>query len=563
MSTLIVDPAHEYSTDRGGVVDPTPPSPLGTFLSDADTLFKPSSAFTMAIPPAPSLNYNAGVGTGRKLGFPYQVPWFERFHLVPSALSLGNVLASQVTPVSMWNAFELADVTVNTITVPSGQGITLTLPSLPLTLQELSDQSFSISVDATGPPVLSTAVQVSTSEGIREIQVTGQRVTPFGFQFQAPVDERLEFEVQMLPHEDGSEQRQSYRDAPAQIIRADLRLEAFDAARFNNLMADWLARVFALPIWWEQAASTAAITGGVSTVVTVDTTNADYQVGGLAIIWESGATHEIFEIESILAGSLTATVVLTKSYGVGALVAPARLAVADPRADSAAYPVNATDASVSFTAIDNLPIEVIAFDELFNSLPVLGGLNLINQTLRYDWASTVSRTRFGARRPNTLERTDRSFVDLPWSTLLTSKADVWKYRSWMHQLDGPRLNFYVPTGRPDFILQQPIANGASSLSLVRTEYATLVRHRAPFNALTVVLKDGTLFRRSITDSATVDVDTEQVTLDAAINQAVAIEEVDRVELLLLCRMTANKSVRLQHSRVGEATFSLSARTVRQ
>lgn len=557
---------YDFEPRSTAAADPVGPVPLSTIEATDGLLRIPSSAISFNSATSPSGANRSDGGTGVQWGSPYQKLWFEQLHLLPARLDLGNVLSTQTTPVAIWNAFQLTDITVTSIGAPGGQGITLSnLPPLPLTLAKTSDSEFTVQVEPNGPPVINVPITVETSIGTRELGVTGRRITPLGFQFQRPIREELVWETVAITAEDGSEQRYANRNAPAQLVTVDMRLTGQDAARFGNLAFDWLSRVFALPIWWEQSALESSISGGSTDTITVDTASADYRIGGLAIIWQSGLRHEVFEVADLTATTITATTPFVANYSPGAaIVAPARLAIVTDEPSESVYPNGVIDVSATLEVIDNEPVEVVAFDETYAGELLLAGDNIIDGvTLPVQWRAPRARTQFGRRRPATLAKSDRNYIAFPWSTRLESKAEVWKLRSWLHQLDGGRITCYVPSGRPDFVLRANITPSTTSVDVGRTEYTSFVQLRPPRDVIRILLRDGTSYIRVITAATTIDEETERLTIESQLGAEVTIEQVDRIEFLYRARLTEGRSAAYTHDEAGVATLALSLRTVRE
>lgn len=115
-----------------------------------------------------------------------------------------------------------------------------------------------------------------------------------------------------------AEYRDSLRDPKTQIgyrFRVtDARYQAFEETLLANLKADWT-----VPFWHER---TRNLNLSASQTVISCNTDADYRVGGTAIVWKGCEEYETATIDAVGSGSITLSTGLTSAY-TGAAVMPA------------------------------------------------------------------------------------------------------------------------------------------------------------------------------------------------------------------------------------------------
>ena len=111
----------------------------------------------------------------------YQDDFYHRIHLVPRRIDLGNVAASQIVELEMWNAHFVS----RTATAITGEetGLDLTgQPDPPLVFAPLESKIYDISVAEAGPSSIDVLLVWTFDNGeLPELPVTGTRVSIIPF----------------------------------------------------------------------------------------------------------------------------------------------------------------------------------------------------------------------------------------------------------------------------------------------------------------------------------------------------------------------------------------------
>jgi len=488
---------------------------------------------------------------------------YGKAHVIPPSLDLGNVLSAQVRQITIWNAQFNANLTVSSVANNVNGGIAVSGISPPVDLAEQSDVQFTVTADTTGPPVVSGSIDVTTSFAVFEIEVSGQRVTAFQFVPEIPVQERLEFSTDIIPSEDNSEQRRALRNTFRQVLTYKVAADdPTTRGKIKNLIFDWQASIFGVPLWFEASSVTAAVSAA-STTINAVTAAADWKATGLGIIYQDEDNFEIFEISSFNATSITTSTDLVGSYSARSVVAPVRLCYAGQRISAGQYLVNADEFVFEFTAIDNDPIEEIAFASTYNGLPIFDDPNAVTNgsLLSLVWNTRFARTEFAKLKLYQEARDDRSSIVFEKTFAPLTKALLWEKKSWLQQLKGSQGVFYLPTFAEDFSVAVDITSASTTIDFVGNGYTNFVDNRAPLDAIRIVLNDGTVFLRDITGSSEIAGPIDRISIDSALGQDVAVADIDRVEYLLLCRMDGDQA-NVVHRQPGAATLSFPVKTVR-
>jgi hypothetical protein len=474
--------------------------------------------------------------------------WFEMIHVIPRSFSFGNILTTIFRTVDIFNAYRRETHTFIDFINNAGQGTSITnLPSLPYIMPPLTGLLLTLQVTPDGAPTINTTLDFEFDTNTESIPISGTRIVMFPFEPEAPLTERLLFLTDVFEHVDGTEQRVSLRLAPRQEY--DLKLLRDDGPerqKIDFLMFDWQSRVFGLPVWTEPSFLTSAATAGQSSVNVDDTSLADFRTGGLAIVFTDENNFDALEIASIGPTVLNFVTPLQLNYGVGTRVMPLRTAITTTPAKEKKYAVNLAQFDITMRVIDNdTDLSSTAGWPTYNSKVLLSDPNAIEQTLdgqierqitvfdgdtgKLSQTSTWSRARHGSAK-----------------TFITrTRAGLWSVRKLLHALRGKQVSFYLPTFTKDVSLQATYTSGSPALTIFNVGYTRYAKQRTPKLDIRIILNDGTIFTRTITNSAEVDANVEQLTLSSAIGQNITIAQLKRIEFLEKVRID-NEEITILH-----------------
>lgn len=278
---------------------------------------------TINLPVSQQANPQIGAQAG---GFG-RLDWYDRIHLLPGVLALGNLVQAQERTVEVWNAW-LVPKRLASVAGVGTDGLTLTEPvAAPTTFGGLESRLYTLSVSLSGPPTIDASYTFTFAGQAPVLAVTGARVIGFAFRpnWREPLIERLVWLTDVIRRRDGSEQRISLRSIPRREFEYRVTLTDAAAARLDAAVWGWQARVFALPIWTDPSTLAAALPAG-SSSVPVDTALRDYAAGTLAALVRDDYTHEIVEVQEVAGGSITLARPTAQAWPAGTHLYPARLA---------------------------------------------------------------------------------------------------------------------------------------------------------------------------------------------------------------------------------------------
>ena len=474
--------------------------------------------------------------------------WYDRIHVYPTDVELGNLLTSQQRPVTTWNGY-VTPVSLNGIQSSNTEGVTLTGNfAFPVVYAPLEVKTYTLVTDVTGPPSIDAGFQFAYSTGqVIVVSVTGKRVVVFPFMPQRGLKESLEWKTDVIKSK-SSEQRIMVRYEPRQGFEYDYFLDDNQYARWRALAYGWSHCVFAFPVWTEFTKLGQLVVG--TTTLAFSTENADYRTGDVLIIWESDRLFETCEIDSIEQNQVTLSRPTVGSYN-SAYVAPLRFG----RTLDGLYVERGANklikGSVRFSVTDNKDLS----DGV--GLPTYRGIDVLTDTMYKvgSYSEKVMRDVVvidnGIATP--VVASTRTFTEqmLTVSWACRTRAELWRVRKWLHSRKGRAKPFWLPAGLNDFEL---VADASSSASLIRV---APIGYSLYYGArdIQIKLKDGTTLRNRVLSGAVDGYGTETLTLENSVGLDLQPSQVEYVCLMHLVRFDSDR-IEISYDEDNTATISV-------
>lgn len=459
--------------------------------------------------------------------------WFERVHVLPRSIDLGNILGVVQVDMEVYNAYRDDSRDFTNFTNNAGNGVSIIdLPGLPVTLNAQEGLQLTLEVTTDGPPDINGTLDFTFDIGSAMVPIEGSRIVLFPFRPEAPMVERLEFLTDIFVKIDGTEQRVALRKNPRQTFEMEIfREDGVERQRIDNMLFDWQARVFGVPVWFEPMALTADASIG-QTTINVNTTNyADLRVGGLAVIIKDDSTFETLEIASIGPTTIGFASPLMQDHDASEVeVYPVRTTIAPDLVRIRRRAVNAETRRVVMRVLDNdsdladtAAFSVYDSKVLFDDPNLIDGLadesmqrrtvGFDNNTGKFSQVSPWDRSRDGSSK----------------GFFTRTRRQLWELRQVLHALRGRQVSFYVPTFAEEITPTATLTNGGSTLTMTNVGYAKFTMNRQPRDVIRIRLTDQTELIRTITDSSEVDADTEQLTVDTSWPMDITVGEIERID----------------------------------
>lgn len=480
--------------------------------------------------------------------------WWDHVHVLPRAIRLGNIVANTDVDIDIFNAYRAASRDFTAFLNGAGAGTSFATPSLPVTFGPLEGATYIYSISLDGPAAVDDFLVFTFDDGDVNVPISFTRAVVFHWRPMTPVVERLQFVTSVLEHKDGTEQRHAMRLAPRQVV--EFPVDVDDGVRRQKLVyttAGW--RQFAVPMWHEAVALTAAVTTG-ATSIPVETDVQYSDIRGACFIWLDDDTYETAVVDSVVPGTVTLSSGTQGSYPAGALLMPLRVGMlADIRGDQ--HPVNLEIFQARFTLNDNdVDLADASAFPTHGGRVVLGSGNIVQGTLARASQARVSVIDSVVGRFDFVTHWRVAKPSRAWSFATRSRRARAELRGLLHHLRGRQVSFHAATSFMEMTPTQDLGSGSTSLYIANAGYARYVGPLPPFNTIRVKLVDGTEITRDVTAAAELSVDEDQLTVTPAWAANVDKDDIVRIELLERVRGDSDEIVVVHRSSLGDAEATM-------
>ena len=487
-------------------------------FKDLDGALGPGAApRTINLPVSQQANNQAGI-LGGSFG---RQDWYDRIHLVPGVIALGNLVQAQERTFEVWNAF-FVNKTLSSVTPTNDDGLTLTQPDAPpTTFGPLESRIYTLSVSLSGPPTIDARYTFAFPDQSPVLVVTGGRVIGLAFRpnWRSKVTERLIWLTDVIRRRNGSEQRISLRSIPRREFDYTVTLTDTAAARLDAAVWGWQARTFAVPIWTDPGVLSSTLAAG-STSIPVVTALRDYTANSLAALVRDDYEHEIVEVIGVSGGSITLSRPTSQEWPAGTHIYPARLG-------RMASPVRITRPSAAVAeasiTIQIEPLEPLA--GITGSAPAtyLGSpvyLTPPNRAEPLDDDITRALEVVDAQ-------TGPWFVDDPegrpdivrsYQWLLRDRAAISAHKFWLLAQQGRQKSFWVPTFSRDMELAVGAVSNTTTLQIHDINYRNFYAMQDGRRDIAVRLPSGAWALRRIVGAVQVVAGQEQIQIDSDLGE---------------------------------------------
>lgn len=467
--------------------------------------------------------------------------FYDRFHVTPSVVNLGNLVGTQVRDLLIWNAFRRPR-TLQTLDMVDGEGIEVSgQPAPPLVFMPLQERAYTLTIGTDGPPSIDAAMVFSMDEGlVFSVRITGSRVTPWLWRpdWTYGVGESLEWLTDVIESENGTEQTVQLRLGPRRTIDFTAAAVGNERQAMETALAGWSGRVWSVPIWQDGAEILAPVPIGTD-VVSVPTQGRDFYPGGLAtLVGSTWRESEVVEVLAVNPGQVQLRRATGRAWPLGTVLYPARTARLIDGAEADRFTGQVSSAKLKFDVVGASDWPELADLPTYRGLPVLEDRPEWSKapTLAFDRKMAVLDNQVGART-----FTDRA--DIPmlrqahrWSPV--GRAQLARIRSLLYLLRGKARAVWVPSWAEDFTLtaDSPATNYAMEVQWQGyTQYINRARGRRDVR---ISSPAGVQYAR-ITGAVEVDANTERLTVDAPMAHTWRAGEAE-VQYLTLWRLDTDR-----------------------
>ncbi|WP_408952097.1 hypothetical protein [Lysobacter sp. Hz 25] len=493
--------------------------------------------------------------------------FYDRIHVVPQTLNLGNVSSVQQRVIRVWNAFRARALTLADASLTGGEGIVLTAPGVsPLSFPPLWEQGWQIAVGTDGPPVIAATLTYQFA-GFDPIPVViiGQRIVAWAFtpDWSRGVLERLAWKTDILPSPTQVEQRRGLRSVPRRSFEATMIVDGRERVLLDLAVFGWGGRTWALPVWPDGQWLADEHALGIR-VIACDPVHRDFRVGGLVQLRGKTAFEvEVAEVEAIGAASITLRHPTTRAWPRGTRLYPVRTARLAEPPKVTRLSDQAASISARFDVVEACEWPAIVDAPMYRGHPVMVDRPDESETLSAGWQRALLTLDNEFGRPFVLDPADWAAVVQSHRWRVHGRVERASVRSWLYTLRGRQCALWRPTHADDLTLVANVAGTATALDVANVGLARFAGLRPGRRDLRIELRGGEAFHRRITAAVALDDEIERLTIDAALGVDVRPHDIRRISFLVLSRGDSDEAEIEHHTDSdGAADASIVLRAVR-
>lgn len=544
---------------------------IGWPPSQADSGILGASARTYVRASAAALAINA------QAGISYFNDFYNRIHLVPDKIDLGQISSSQVRSFEVWNAYVNQSLTLTAVDETQAFGISLSGPgAFPFTFTPNLSTQWQATILASGPPAINAAFQFQFT-GLTWTPtetIVGSRAIVQSNIPEVPVNETWEWLTDIKIAFDGSEQRIALRAVPRRSLDTTLKFESEDELREEyKILQSSIGHLF-VPYFQYNTITTAAAAIG-DTVLTFDTSCLDLRTNDYVLLLQTGGAT-LVQLNTVGISSATLSVPLTQAVAKGTIICaiyasvlPNNLALQRPAwnatgelkiTSSAMYPRSSHQrpgSTATLSQLDGYPIldrQPLADSDLEYAFDT-GQTDLDAKTGLFDvdsqWNFTKSETslQFRCRRLGINECSGLSGPE---------EMDYW--RLFTDEMKGSQGTFLHSTYRGDQLLVGSVGSGASAMTLSGSSYNDIFFAIAPF-AYLAIMTDAGIWYTKVQSVSKDGQGNSAVNFLPALPSTAGWTNIQTISYLLKLRLV-NDQVQLNHDAFN-TVFNFRVRTVDQ
>lgn len=430
-------------------------------------------------------------------GLSFLDDFYYRVHVRPGRIDLGNLLSSQTRDVEVWNA-HLTGKLLSTITDVGLDGIDLVEPvAAPTVFKTLESRIYTVSISTSGAPVIDGEYEFHFPDETPALRITGRRVVIWPFVPQTKFRETLQWMTDVMQAYSG-EQRLALRAAPRQQLQYEFQLDQDQYSRAKAISTQWAHRVYGAPVWAE-ASRVGQLAQGI-TVLTFDTTNADYRADDIVLVWESDTKFTAAETISVTSTSIALKLPLDQNFS-NAYVMPLRFARTLNGSEFSRDAHTVTRARLQFLVNNNVDLGASIGFPQYRGVDVMMDRSVVLSDMSEKILRAIDVFDNGSG-PVTVDQ-ERAYPDR--SEVLSmdalNRADAWRMRKWLHARRGRQRTFWLPGWNPDLIILENVGPAGTGITVRPIGYPLYYG----VTDIMVVLNNGTsLYNRVLSGATNID-----------------------------------------------------------
>jgi hypothetical protein len=483
-----------------------------------------------------------GYGIAGTAARAFSADFYNRIHVVPREIALGNVVTAQTREIALWNAYD-TPVTLGAVSVANGDGIEATGPgALPLAFSALQERIWTVTVLAEGAPSIDSAITFTfTGFDGQTVQIVGQRLSAWVWpaDWSKTVDESLAWLTDVQRALNGATTCIPARGEPRRSFEFDVLADKHERRQIEAVLFDWTARLWAFPILPEATPLPAALASGADRV-SVATAGLDFNIGSLAMLWVDSRHYELFEVAAISPTEVVFARPTSQAWPRGTRLYPCRTARLSEAPSLRRLSDQVIRSRVRFDIDEPCDWPAIAPTTMYLGYPVLEDRTdeSDDPTAMYPREVVTIDGDIGLVALD--DFSGRVFGRQSHAWRLQGRAERAAHRSLLYWLQGRAQRVWVPSWTDDLDLLQPMTISSEVMVVAWAGVTRSLRQQAGRQHLRIELTSGEVFYRRVETSAEIDDTSEQLLLDAALGRAVTPAAVSRICWMALSMQDADR-----------------------
>lgn len=477
----------------------------------------------------------------------YFADYYNRVHITPALLALGNVVSTQTSPVYVWNAYLEPRTLVSIAGLDEGLQVT-GQPDAPLLFPALKELLFELTVTPTGQPSVDTVVEWQFDNGdAAGVRVTANRVIAWTFvpDWGDGIDEVLSALTDVLQSESAASQRRRLRLALRREFTGPMYAEGRERQLLDLALFGWSDRVWSIPIWPDIQLLQVGVAAGAA-FIPCSTQFLDFRAGGLAMLrGEDAFTSETVEILDVLSDGLQLKRNTQQPWPAGSRLYPARAAQLLEEPTQRKLTDRLIEAEVRFLVVEPSDWPEWLPATLYRGYPVWARRPDETEDLTHAADRLRKTLDSGFAQPLITDTARRALQVLGQRHVDLGRSARALVRSFIYGMHGRQQAVWVPSHMDDLTLVATVSSVATTMDIANIGYTRFSAGKAGRRDIRIELWDGTVRMRRIIGSTEIDSQVERLALDSALGIEVQPHQVARISWMNLMRFESDVQ-RIQH-----------------
>lgn len=471
------------------------------------------------------------------IGTSYYDDFYNRVHLSPRTLDIGNLLSVQTRNVSVWNAWITSQALSNIVEIAT-DGLTESGIVAPTTFTPLQERDFIVTVNVAGPATIDASYVFSFPSENPILSVIGRRVVVFAFppNWAEPVVESLEWLTDVMLTHGGIEQRAGLRGTPRRAL--EYALTTLDRQQTNVLetvLLGWQSRLFAVPVWTDVQTLEVDVTMD-STVIACNTDGFEFTENGLALLWDGANAYESVEVAAPVAGFLLLKAGTLHTWKAGTRLYPIRLGRLQARQSLDRHTAHHVGGKVQFSLDDHPGVVADDTGPVYEGYRVYAGRNNWREPVETEMVRQIEDLDYQTGKFWRDDLSGLAAILKSWQWTLGSRAEIVAFRAWLHARGG-RLNpFWSISQAIDMEVVAAVGAADTAITVRNIGYHRFIAGRVDRRHIAIRTVAGTTYYRRITASSEVDAASETLAIDSAIGVLLQPADIASVRFMHLTRL---------------------------